>query len=281
LGSRRPEGVLLDFSSITDPAVLFESLILYRQTHDRLYVSEQSVNVYVESDPLDWHGGRFDLRDPDFIGHIKRAIASDDISLESWNLSLALKIFQHSLKEGYIEILPNPPKDPELDEFLESKGLDRVRGRYLEFGGRVEESVQIGPLSGGREATLSDIRLAIGKGFQISVGSMTRTEVPLADLATAGLLAQVKDGELKQGIRLSNPSSLDDLYWAIARPCMLQQIVQATQSVIAERKVKEDLLFFFPRLLADKVTFGLWNAAEILYRVYRHYLQRRSRTVNP
>jgi hypothetical protein len=263
------KGVLLDFASLTDPRSLFQSLILYQQTHNQIYVGRCSVDkVCVFWDRADGGEYYFDLRDPDLLNYMT-GFDMDDVSLAEWNLPLAIKIFQHAIKEGLIEVLPE-----ESNEDIEAAGYLMTKEERSHFVGI--QTYYYGPKATHLtivpdipSSFLEDIYICLLNGCQLSVTDARFVDESNDPLGQSVFLEKTGQGKLIDTLRHWQPKSLSEIFVALSHPPLLTGIVDTTVALMERKKLKKDMLMFTPRFLLNRTSSGLFGLLELLYRVYR------------
>jgi hypothetical protein len=272
-------GVVLDFRTITDPSSLVQSLTVFRQAHEEIYVSVHNLKVSFESDPLDLLGGLVDLRDEDLTKRLAIAFDVNNLSLENWNLPLALRILQFAIREGYISVLDDPQwQQGVLVSSLPTEDPGRIEVHlpqaveYLVSGD--EERLEILPASC-RNAFLKDVEFAASNDWQLVVGSTRLANWLSGNLSHAGLIAELKAGTVRDVFPYWMPSSVREIFDAIATPSLLPNIVNATTRLIEQQGYRKDLLWFIPRFLADLASAGIASQVEMLYRICSHNWDRK------
>src|SRR5688572_20341333 len=100
--------ILLDFNTIIDPIALLSSLIVFRRSHERLFIRGESLVYrydYEHSPHPGMNFGRFDdERALDVASYICKR-RGDDLTLQPDNLCLSIKLLKHALAEGIVTVL--------------------------------------------------------------------------------------------------------------------------------------------------------------------------------
>lgn len=270
------QGIILDFFVVSNPATLLEVLIVFRQSHRRLIVERQSV----EHIAVDWRDNAiadfsFDLRDPEFITFISSDFATHGpASSATTNLPLALRLFQHALKEGYIEVLEAPSiKDPALKELARS--LNPSRGGYgidyPEHGG-ANAPLTVGPDS--PHTVAANVDLALAGGYQVAFADPRFYKRENDPLLQSGMFAEMATGVLRDLLSRWSARSFEELQAIVDHPTLLPQLVEGVSAIIEERQYHQDLKMFLPRVAADALTGGIAGYIEMLYRILKKQLER-------
>jgi len=118
--------VLLDYSHLIDPIKLLHSLILFRHHRDSVFVAEENLVVEIETPAKrfidgEWidsrHHELFNLLDNSLLEYLAHELNINDPSLASTKLPLAIRLLQHSVREGHIQLL-SPVKDVRIPRKL-------------------------------------------------------------------------------------------------------------------------------------------------------------------
>jgi len=264
------QGIVLDFFVLSNPVRLIESLIVFRQSHRRLMAERLSV----ENITIDWRDNTvgdvsFDLRDPEFITYINSDFAALSSEVTPTNLPLALRLFQHSVKEGYIEVVEATSiQDPDLIELR--RRLNPARGSclidYPEHGG-ANAPLTIGP--DWPHTPTANLEVALAGGYQVAFGDPRFYERDSDPLLKSGMFAETATGVLRDVLSGWSSPSFEELRAIVDSPILLPRLVERVSSVIDDRQYRQDLKLFLPRVAADTLTGGIASNVEMLFRILK------------
>lgn len=271
-----PPSVLLDFFAITNPVILLESLILFRQTESEIVVAESSVkNIEIDWATNDICDIKYDLTNPEIIKFISSDWNLADAGIYNTNLPLAISIFQHAVREGYIKILsPKTKLDPHTSKLMENLSLPRGSILdYPDYGG------MDGPITICPDVpwdSYDNLSLALSNGFGLLPAHPELRKLkndPL--LHNTDLFLKVEQKMMTEPLHLRSLSDIDSYFALIDKPTLLPEIVEAANILFEDKNYKKDLKLFFPRLIFDTLTGGLASHAEMLFKIYRKKFEKK------
>ncbi len=265
-GNDSARGILLDFASILDPLILLESLIIYRQTHKKIFLAEHSVsNIAFMWFRLGFED-YYDLREADILNSFDGHLDLNSTILANWNLPLAIKLLQHSIREGFIEVLPSN-YDALGIRFLKESGLPTFGGAQIFEFSFQNLFLTISPDI--PQAFASDVGIVLRNNLHASFSNPNHKFATNDPLTEKGILKKIKDGTLSHVLEIWRPNNFNEIYGLIAEPKLLPDIVNAAKEVTEDQAFKNDLLLFVPRFLADMATGGVYSVCEMAYKIYR------------
>ncbi|HEY1267337.1 MAG TPA: hypothetical protein VGH16_08785 [Candidatus Binatia bacterium] len=209
--------------------------------------------------------------DPEFLNFLSQWENADDLSLQPPvpTLCLAVRIFQHAVHEGYIEIIDTSISG--MEEIPLWAGINLYVNQV--FAGPTDteslrDSIAFAlrnrcQIAVGDEKDLRDINHALSVG-RTGKGKDKQRNLP-------GLLpySQIKKGRLRETVFNWHPKSIGEIFGCIDHPTLLPSLTEAVAEAIENEAYKKDLWLFLPRLVLDAMTAGAASYAEMLYRIFK------------
>ena len=266
------KSIIVDLATITNPSRLVEALIVFQKTHDRICVNSKLMEV-----DFDWPNNTvgeidYDLRDPEAITFLRTDFDVSDLSFQSKNLPLALRLFQHAIKKGLIDVVEEPALAQSDDrvaglcQALDFESIwafqysDKDRGYFWRMESRAGWVFE------------NNLSLALRHGMQLAV-----SDIRAKASASGGtdMFVKVEEQTIGQVVSRWQPASFDEILAAIDHPGLLPSLTEAVKDVVDDHAYSSDVKFFVPRLILDTVTAGQFSNFEMLYKIYRHNRDRR------
>lgn len=274
LSTGRTKTILFDFNTIIDPVALLTSLVLFRQSHQQLFVRGESLVYRYDSEDLssqEMNFGRFDDERAIVTASYICRRPVDDLTLHPNNLCLSIRLLQHALAEGMVTVL----NDHLLgDWYGEDKRAspDEIRGlpsfRYIDenlYSGAKYGSLILQPDTPGR---FEDLGMALKQGWDVTLGGRTFNPQNLID----GAKLKPKDlGLPKEYIRLLTADRFSIYTSLVNEPGMLGAVSEATKAVVETQNYETELRWFLPKYVLDTVTMGTYSLVEMLWVIIKRH----------
>jgi hypothetical protein len=268
----RTKTVLLDFNTIIDPVALLASLVVFRQSHERLFIRGESLVYrydYEDSPHPGMNFGRFDDERALGIASYICKRPGDDLKLQPSNLCLSIRLLQHALAEGIVTVL----NDHLLGEWYGKDKIvppDEIRRlpsfRYIDrnlYSGAKYESLILQPDSPGR---FQDLGMSLKQGWDVTLVGRTFSPQDLID----GAKVKPKDlGRPKEYIRLLTADRFSVYTSLIDEPGVLRAVSEATSAFVETQNYETELRWFLPKYVLDAVTFGTYSLVEMLWLIVK------------
>lgn len=264
--------ILLDFNTIIDPVALLASLVVFRQTHERLFVRGEALVYTYDYEDLPHPGmnfGRFDDEKALGIASYICKRPEDDLELQPSNLCLSIKLLQHALAEGIVTILNDHLFG---DWYGEDKIIppDEIRRlpsfHYIDqnlYSGAKYGALILQPDTPGR---FQDLGMSLKQGWDVTLGGQTFSSQDLIDQAKV----KPKDlGQPKEYIRLLTADRFRVYTSLIDEPGVLHAVSEATRAVVETQNYEAELRWFLPKYVLDALTLGTYSLVEMLWLIVK------------
>lgn len=281
LSRDRTSAVLLDFNTIIDPVAMLASLVVFRQSHERLLVRGESLVYRYDYEDHSHPGmnfGRFDDKKAIGVASYICKRSPDDLSLQPDNLCLSLRLLQHALSEGIVTVL----NDHLLGEWYGKDKMvspDEIRSLpsfpYIDrnlYSGAKYKSLILQPDTPGR---LEDLSMSLKQGWDVALGG--RTFGP-QDLIHHGKVKPKDLGQPREYLRLLAADRFSIYTSLIDEPGVLGAVSEATNAVIETQNYESELRWFLPKYALDAASMGAYSLVEMLWLIVkRKWWQRKPR----
>lgn len=272
LSPTRAKTVLLDFNTIIDPVALLTSLVVFRQSHERLFVRGESLVYRYDFEDSPHPGmnfGRFDGKKALDVASYVCKRPPDDLEFKPSNLCLSIKLLQHAINESVVIVL----NDHLLGEWYgNDKRVSPDEIRRLPSFGYIDRNLY----SGAKYASLilqpdtpgrfEDLGMSLKQGWDVTLGGRTFSPQDLVDHAKV----HPKDlGQQKEVIRLLTADRFNVYTALIDEPGVLRSISEATSAAVANKNYETKLRWFLPKYILSAATMGAYPLLEMLWLIVK------------
>lgn len=262
--------LLLDFNTIIDPVSLLSCLITFRQTHENIHVRDESlIYRYNDENGKQNHGipNFGNLSDRNILSLASRICkrSGDDLSLQSNNLCLALRLFRHALDEGIISILDDTlmGKWAGVDKSVSQEVLRQTPSfEYVDrnlFDGAKYGSVIFQP---DKHQRYDDLALSLKQYWDTTLGGRTFNPI---DLITESQCKPFDFGYQGEVIHVLNVEEFSTYTTLIDNPEILPIVLETAKSVVEDQKYENKVRWFLPKIVLNKLSLGTYPLFEMLW----------------
>lgn len=262
--------MIIDFYTIIDPLKLLEALSVFNPINGKLIVGEYNV-CNIEIGSIFGGLGRLDFCDEKSLHYIDSAYGGFNPYLSNDNVPLAIRIFQHAVKENIVGI-------KKLKTDINFGTVSKYNENGF-FNDSFYETICCTHFLGDRKIHFMpdlsyyclkfDIYNSIISDNQLVCSNKDIIKIS-EKLSFENHLHLSTDGINKQVIKKWTPKNIREIYKIIEEPQLFSNLIEATQLVLEEKKYQNDLKIFLPKWVADFTTLGSVSLVEMLYKIFRH-----------
>ncbi|HEX8294014.1 MAG TPA: toll/interleukin-1 receptor domain-containing protein [Pyrinomonadaceae bacterium] len=278
----RKLAVALDFMTITNPVALLQSLIIFQSTHEIILVGEHNLtgnemlghpSLMAPEEPM-----LFDLLDASHIKHLEKyhGYPADNLSLREGNLSLALRLLNFAVEEGFIKIERGTTNTSVSEqEIMEDEALGKLRERikhFLDYGPGVNKkrSWEYGfylipaynPAPLVAPVAKYDFSMCLKNGYHLVVDGDINALKSDPVFSTS---LNVQLSLYQETINMVTPTKFYDYQKMIEIAGLFTKITDNVREAIARYADSKSLHWFIPHLLTTGGPVGSSSLAQLLY----------------